>query len=177
MYCRFASPRRSGWVYWTYGGPLVLLGHNPETIERGLSVEKEPHPEQIPPGIPSELLQRRRDIQQVVARLIAVNAKVGVAKALFFTQISLTSLGGSAGSQLNSVFAGPRAYWYASSSLSQPIFEGSRIRNNYRLTLAQRQEMVLAYQNTILNALKDVSNSLVAYQETRVRRTELEAQV
>ncbi len=155
----------------------VLLGHNPGTIERGLSVEKQPHPEQIPVGIPSQLLERRPDIQQAEAKLIAGNARIGVAKAQFFPNISLTSLGGSVSSQLNSVFDAKNSYWYASASLAQPIFSGGRIRNNYRLSVAQQQEMILAYRNTILNALKDVSNSLVAYQETRGRRVELAAQV
>jgi len=155
----------------------VLLGHNPGTIERGLSVEKQPHPEQIPVGIPSQLLERRPDIQQAEAKLIAGNARIGVAKAQFFPNISLTSFGGSVSSQLNSVFDAKNSYWYASTSLTQPIFSGGRIRNNYRLSVAQQQEMILAYRNTILNALKDVSNSLVAYQETRGRRVELAAQV
>jgi len=155
----------------------VLLGHNPGTIERGLSVEKQPHPEQIPVGIPSQLLERRPDIQQAEAKLIAGNARIGVAKAQFFPNISLTSFGGSVSSQLNSVFDAKNSYWYASTSLTQPIFSGGRIRNNYRLSVAQQQEMILAYRNTILNALKDVSNTLVAYQETRGRRAELAAQV
>jgi multidrug efflux system outer membrane protein len=155
----------------------VLLGHNPGDVERGLSVAEQPHPEEIPVGIPSKLLEQRPDIQQAEGKLIAANARIGVAKAQFFPQISLTSLGGSASSQLQSVFAGRNAYWYASASLTQPIFEGGRIRNNYRFSVAQQQEMVFAYRNTILNALKDVSNSLVAYRETRERRAELVAQV
>jgi multidrug efflux system outer membrane protein len=155
----------------------VLLGHNPGTIERGMPVEKQPHPEQIPLGIPSQLLERRPDIQLAEAKLIAANARIGVAKAQFFPQISLTSLGGSASSQLESVFAGANAYWFAAASLTQPIFDGGRIGNNYRLSVAQQQEMILAYRNTILNALKDVSNSLVTYQETSARRVELAAQV
>ncbi|MGH9774287.1 MAG: efflux transporter outer membrane subunit [Candidatus Acidiferrales bacterium] len=155
----------------------VLLGHNPGDVERGLSVAEQPHPEEIPVGIPSELLEQRPDIQQAEAKLIAANARIGVAKAQFFPQISLTSLGGSASSQLQSVFAGQNAYWYVSASLTQPIFEGGRIRNNYRFSVAQQQEMLFAYRNTILNALKDVSNSLVAYRETREHRAELVAQV
>ena len=155
----------------------VLLGHSPGTIDRGLSVGEQPHPDEIPVGIPSALLERRPDIQQAEAKLIAANARIGVAKAQFFPNISLTSLGGSVSSQLNSVFDGKNSYWYASASLTQPIFAGGRIRNNYRLSVAQQQEMVLAYRNTILNALKDVSNSLVAYQETRGHRVELAAQV
>lgn len=89
----------------------------------------------------------------------------------------MTGLGGSASSQLTTLFSGQNAYWYVSGSLTQPIFEGGRIRNNYRLSQAQRGEMDLEYRKTILNALKDVSNALVAYRETRNAREELSAQV
>jgi multidrug efflux system outer membrane protein len=155
----------------------LLLGHNPEGIERGLPVDRQPHPPEVPPGVPSELLERRPDIQQAEARLIAANARIGVAKAQFFPQISLTSLGGSASNQLKTIFAGANAYWYAASSLSQPVFDGGRIRNNYRLSQAQEQEMVLTYRRTVLNALKEVANSLVTYEETREFRKEQEALV
>ena len=80
-----------------------------------------------------------------------------MAKAQFFPQISLTSLGGSASSQLQSIFSGKNSYWYAAGSLSEPIFEGGRIRSNYHLSQAQEQEMLLEYRKAILNALKDVS--------------------
>jgi multidrug efflux system outer membrane protein len=155
----------------------ILLGHNPESIDRGLPIEEQPHPQEIPVGVPSQLLQRRPDIEQAEAKLIAANARIGVARAQYFPQISLTSLGGAASNQLNSIFSGPSAYWYAAGSISQPIFEGGRIRSNYRLSQAQEQEMVLQYQKTILNALRDVSNSLVSYKETRERREEQSEQV
>jgi len=148
----------------------ILLGHNPEGIERGLNVADQPHPQEIPTGVPSELLERRPDIQQAEATLIAANARIGVAKAQFFPQISLTSLGGSASNQLQSIFSGKNAYWYAAGSLSEPIFDGGRIRSNYHLSQAQEAEMVLEYRKTILNALKDVSDSLVTYKETHERR-------
>jgi len=150
----------------------ILLGHPPQEIDRGLKIEDEPHPVQIPTGLPSELLERRPDIQQAEAALIAANARIGVAKAQFFPQISLTSVGGSASNQLQSIFDGKNAYWYAAASLSQPIFAGGRIRNNYRLSQAEQQETLTSYQKAILNALKDVSDSLTAYQETRNRRDE-----
>ena len=155
----------------------ILLGHNPESIDRGLAIEEQPHPQEIPVGVPSELLQRRPDIEQAEAKLVAANARIGVARAQYFPQISLTSLGGAASNQLNSIFSGPNAYWYAAGSISQPIFEGGRIRSNYRLSQAQEQEMLLQYQKTILNALRDVSNSLVSYKETRERREEQSEQV
>jgi multidrug efflux system outer membrane protein len=155
----------------------VLLGHNPESIDRGLSVEEQPHPQQIPVGVPSQLLERRPDVQQAEAKLVAANARIGVARAQYFPQISLTSLGGAASNQLNTIATGPNAYWYAAGSISEPIFDGGRIRSNYRLSKAQEQEMLLEYQKTILNSLKDVSNSLVSYKETRERREEQSEQV
>ena len=131
----------------------------------------------MPTGIPSQLLERRPDIQRAEAILIAANARIGVAKAQFFPQISLTSLGGSASNQLQGIFSGKNAYWYAAGSLSEPLFDGGRIRSNYRLSQAQQQEMVLEYKKSILNALKDVSNSLVSYKETREQREEQSALV
>lgn len=155
----------------------ILLGHDPEMIERGLPVDEQPHPLQVPVGVPSQLLERRPDIQQAEANLIAANARIGVAKAQFFPNISLTSLGGSASNQLQSVFSGKNTYWYAAASLSEPIFDGGRIRSNYHLSQAQEQEMLLQYKKTILNALKDVSNSLVTYKESREGREAKSAQV
>lgn len=155
----------------------ILLGRNPDGIDRGLAVDAQPHPQEVPAGLPSALLERRPDVQQAEARLIAANARIGVAKAQFFPNISLTSLGGSASSQLNSIFAGKNAYWYAAASLSQPIFDSGRIRNNYHLSQAAQQEMLYEYQKAVLNALRDVSNSLVAYKETREYREEKTAQV
>jgi outer membrane protein TolC len=83
------------------------LGHNPEAIDRGLLVEEQPHPEQIPVGVPSQLLERRPDVQQAEAKLIAANARIGVARAQYFPQISLTSLGGAASTQLNAIATDP----------------------------------------------------------------------
>jgi multidrug efflux system outer membrane protein len=155
----------------------VLLGQNPGDVDRGLPVDKQPHPQQIPVGVPSQLLERRPDVQQAEAKLVAANARIGVARAQYFPQISLTSLGGAASNQLNAIATGPNAYWYAAGSISEPIFDGGRIRSNYRLSKAQEQETLLDYQKTILNALKDVSNSLISYKETRERRERQDEQV
>lgn len=150
----------------------VLLGRNPGPIDRGLGINQQPHPSRVPTGVPSELLERRADIQQAEAKLIAANARIGVARAQFFPQISLTSMGGSASNQLNSVLAGANTYWYATGSITEPIFDAGRIRNNYRMSKAQQQEMLISYHKTILGAFKDVSDSLIAYREIRKRREE-----
>lgn len=150
----------------------VLLGHAPEGIDRGITIENQPHPAGVPSGLPSALLERRPDIRQAEAALMAANARVGVARAQYFPQISLTSMGGSASNQLQNLFDSKNAYWYAAGSLSQPIFAGGRIRSNYRYSQAQQQEMIAQYQKTILNAFKEVSDSLAAYKETQNRREE-----
>lgn len=155
----------------------ILLGRNPGPVDRGLPVSEQPHPEQVPVGVPSDLLERRPDVQQAEQKLIAANARIGVARAQYFPQISLTSLGGAASNQLNSILTGPASYWYASGSITEPIFDGGRIRNNYRLSQAQQKEMLLTYQSTILAALKDVSNALISYHETRERRAREAEQV
>jgi outer membrane protein, multidrug efflux system len=155
----------------------LLLGRPPSSMVRGRSVADQAHPLHIPVGLPSELLERRPDIQQAEARLKAANARIGVARAQYFPQLSLTGSGGVTSDQLQSVFTGPATYWFAAASLSQPIFEGGRIRSNYQLSQAQRDEMVLAYRKTILSALKEVSNALTAYQETGTKRKEQLAQV
>lgn len=148
----------------------TLLGHNPKSIDRGLPIDQQPHPQELPVGLPSQLLERRPDIQQAEGRLIAANARIGVARAQYFPQISLTSMGGTGSNQLNAMFHGANAYWYASGSVTEPLFDAGRIRNNYRLSQAQEQEMVFVYRKAILNALEDVSNSLVSYRLTRDRR-------
>ncbi len=96
----------------------VLLGHNPGPIERGLPIAEQPHPDEVPTGVPSQLLERRPDIQQAEATLMAANARVGVARAQFFPQMSLTGLGGSSSNQLTTLFAGQSAFWYAAGTLT-----------------------------------------------------------
>jgi multidrug efflux system outer membrane protein len=155
----------------------ILLGHDPEDIPRGVGVDQQPHPQEVPVGIPSQLLERRPDIQEAEAKLIAANARIGVAKAQFFPNISLTSLGGATSNQLQSVFSNKSGYWYAAASLSEPIFDAGHIRNNYHLSQAQQQETLLEYRKSILSALRDVSDALVSYKETREAQEQTSAQV
>jgi multidrug efflux system outer membrane protein len=148
----------------------ILLGRNPGPIIRGASERNWPQPEQIPAGIPSQLLERRPDIQQAEAELIAANADVGVAKAQLFPQVSLSGTGGTASSQLKGLVDGKNLYWYESGNLTQPIFDAGRLRNNLRLSEAQKQEEVLAYQRTIKQAFEGVSNALIGLQKFREYR-------
>src|SRR6202166_718634 len=145
----------------------TLLGNNPGPIARGMKLTEQPHPPDVPAGLPSSLLERRPDIRESEAQLIAANAQIGVAKAAYFPQISLTATAGYQSSALTGLFAGPAGLWSFGGSLVQPIFTGGRIRSNVRLTEARKQELVLAYQQTIQQAFRGVSDSLVEYHKDR----------
>jgi multidrug efflux system outer membrane protein len=154
----------------------TLLGQNPQSIARGKKLTEQPHPPEVPAGLPSSLLERRPDIRQAEQQLIAANAQIGVAKAAYFPQISLTASGGYQSSALTGLFAGPAGLWTFGGSAVQPIFEGGRIRNQVRFTEAQRQEATLFYQRTVQQAFRDVSDSLIAYrksQEFRIQQEQL----
>ena len=126
-----------------------------------------PQPEQVPTGIPSQILERRPDIQQAEAELVAANADVGVAKAQLFPQISLSGMAGVASSQLKGLVDGKNTYWLTSGNLTQPIFDAGRLRNNLRLSEAQKQEQVLTYQRTIKQAFQSVSDALIGLEKFR----------
>ena len=145
----------------------TLLGNNPGPIARGLPLIEQPHPPEVPAGLPSSLLERRPDIREAEQQLVAANAQIGVAKAAYYPNISLTANAGYASSALTSLFTGPAGWWAFGGSLMQPIFAGGRIKSGVRYTEAQKQEFLLMYQKTIQEAFLGVSDSLVAYQKDR----------
>jgi outer membrane protein, multidrug efflux system len=128
---------------------------------------EQPQAPKVPAGLPSSLLERRPDIRESEENLIAANAQMGVARSAYFPQISLTSTAGFETPALTSLFTGPAGLWNFGASLTQPIFEGGRIKSNVRFTEAQREQFLLAYQQTIQGAFCDVSNALVAYRKNR----------
>jgi multidrug efflux system outer membrane protein len=145
----------------------TLLGQNPGPIARGLKLTEQPHVPEVPAGIPSNLLERRPDIREAEAELVSANAQIGVARAAYFPQISLTASSGFESTALTSLFAGPAGFWSFGGALTQPIFAGGRIKSRVRLTEARKQEMVLTYQRTIQQAFRGVSDSLVEYRKDR----------
>jgi len=154
----------------------TLLGQNPQSIPRGRKLLDQPHPLEVPAGLPSSLLERRPDIRQAEQQLIAANAQIGVAKAAYFPQISLTADGGYQSSALTGLFAGPAGFWSIGGSAVQPVFEGGRIRNRVRFAEAQTQEATVFYERTIQQAFRDVSDALIAYrksQEFRIQQEQL----
>jgi len=145
----------------------VLLGQNPGPIPRGKALVDTRIPPTVPAGLPSALLERRPDIQAAEQQLVAANARIGVARAAYFPQITLTAVGGFQSSALTSLFTGPAGLWSFGGQLLQPIFNRGRIRSNVRLTEAQKQEAVLVYQSTIQQSFREVSDSLIAYRKNQ----------
>jgi multidrug efflux system outer membrane protein len=145
----------------------TLLGNNPGAIARGAKLTEQPHVPEIPAGLPSSLIERRPDIREAEAQLIAANAQIGVAKSAYFPQISLTATGGSQSSALTSLFTGPAGLWSFGGSLVQPIFAGGRIRSGVKISEARQQEALLTYRQTIQQAFRGVSDGLVEYHKDR----------
>jgi len=154
----------------------ILLGRNPGPVSRGLTLVDQPHMAEVPTGLPSALLERRPDVRRAEENLVAANANVGVAKAAFFPQISLTGTFGAQSTSLTSFLQGPATFWAVGGQIAQPIYNGGRIRSTYRLAWAQRDEAELSYKQTVQQAFGDVANSLVGYNQSRLFRMKLQEQ-
>lgn len=152
----------------------ILLGNNPAAIPRGTELTAQIHPPEIPPGLPSSLLERRPDIRQAEQRMVAANAQIGVARAAYFPQISLTATPGFQSSALASLFNGSSGLWTFSGSIAQPIFTAGKLRSGVRLAEAQQQETLLTYQQTIQGAFRGVSDALVGYRKDQEFRAQQE---
>jgi multidrug efflux system outer membrane protein len=152
----------------------ILLGQNPGAIPRGRALTEQPVPESVPAGLPSELLERRPDVREAEANVMAANAQIGVAKAAFFPSLSLTGTGGLESNVLHHFLQQPSQTWNAGFNITQPIFEGGALRSQLRLARAQWQESVLSYEQTVQDDLQQVSNGLVAYQKDRKFREQQE---
>jgi multidrug efflux system outer membrane protein len=154
----------------------TLLGNYPQTLPRGLPLADQPLPPGVPPGLPSSLLERRPDIRQAEQILIAQNAEIGVAKAQFFPQISLTGAGGGAFGRSNlfsSLMSSQTSIWSYGVAVSQPIFTGGALRGNLHVAEAQHEQALTAYKQAIQFAFRDVSDALIGYQklhEVRLRQ-------
>jgi outer membrane protein, multidrug efflux system len=154
----------------------VLVGRNPGPINRGIGLTEQPHMPEIPAGLPSTLLQQRPDVRQAEMFLVSANANVGVAKAAFFPQFALTGQFGAQSTSITSFLQGPATFWSVGGQLLQPLYEGGRIRANYQLAWAKRDEAELAYKQSVQLAVADVSNSLVGYAQSRQYRAKIQEQ-
>jgi NodT family efflux transporter outer membrane factor (OMF) lipoprotein len=145
----------------------LLQGAEPSAQARGKKLDEIPVPAQAPPGLPSALLERRPDIRQAEQNLIAANAQIGAARALYFPQISLTAFAGGQSRYLADIATAPARVYSVAPTAVQTIFNMGQTRNRVRFTEAQKREMLVNYQRTIYTALREVSDALVAFDRLR----------
>lgn len=144
----------------------VILGRNPGPIARGRSIEDLTLPS-VPEGLPSEILERRPDLRQAELNLIAANARIGATKALYYPNISLTGLFGSASDAVGNLFTGPAELWNYSAAAVVPLFTGGGIAGQVRIAEARQQQALLGYQRAIRVAFQEVDDALIAAQKSR----------
>src|SRR5262245_20738863 len=152
----------------------LLLGKNPGPETRGRPLTEQQTPPEVPAGLPSVLLERRPEIVAAEQLLIAANANIGVAKAAYFPQITLTEEYGYQSTALANLFSGSRRLWSFVPQLTQPIFTAGRITSGVELAEAQQRSALAQYENAIQTAFRDVSNALIQYQDVREVRAQRE---
>src|SRR5712692_11955336 len=138
----------------------ILLGRSPAPIPRGMPMYEQAVVPTVPAGLPAALLERRPDLRQAEQKLVGANANIGVAKAAFFPQLSLTALFGRASPEVSALTGGTATIWAVAGMLSGPIFEGGKNLSNYRVSKAQWEQAKLQYEQAVLTALRDVSDAL-----------------
>ena len=154
----------------------ILLGNYPQSVTRGRPLVEQTLPPEVPPGMPSSLIERRPDIREAEQNLVAANAEIGVAKAQFFPQIALTGSGGGSfgrSSAFSSLISSQVGIWSYGAQVSQPIFTGGALRGNLRVAKSQNQQALISYRQTIQRAFGDVSDALIGYEkfhQVRVRQ-------
>ena len=152
----------------------VLLGRPPDAIARGSVLTDQHFPPAVPAGLPAALLERRPDVAQAEDALIAANANVGAAKALFFPSISLTGILGGVSHELSNLAKADASVWSLGGGLFQPLFQGGRIKHNYEAAKARFDQALAQYQKAALNGYREVADSLVTIEKLRETQAEQE---
>ena len=152
----------------------VLIGRNPGPIVRGLPLDQQTMPPDIPVGLPSELLQRRPDVLASEATLAAQTARIGVAEALRWPSISLTGSLGFESDDLSTLTDSGSDFWSVGGSILQPLFNSGRNRDRVAAEVARTEQALLTYEQTVLRAFAEVEDALVA---VRTYRREHEARI
>ncbi len=153
----------------------LLLGRLPGPVERGAAlVDQKAYAPAVPAGLPASLLERRPDVLEAEQLLVAANADVGVARALFFPTISLSGLLGGASHDLDDLFDADATVWSLAGGIFQPIFQGGRIRQNYAATQARFEQALAQYQKAALNAYRESADALVTIATLAAARVEQE---
>ena len=146
----------------------LLLGGYPGDVPRGLGVAEQWQPDDVPAGLPSDLLLRRPDVRAAEQSLIAANANIGVARAAYFPAISLTGALGVQSDELSDLFdTGISKAWSFSPNLAAPIFNAGKIRANVRVAEAQRKQALADYEKAIQTAFREVADALAGVRYLR----------
>lgn len=155
----------------------VLLGRNPGSIVRGTGLEEQPLPPQVPAGLPSTLLERRPDILEAEQLLVSSNARIGEAKALLFPNITLTGFFGWETTEFSNLVTSPAKTWSIGLNLLQPIFNAGKNKRNVEIQESRNRQQLYAYESTILQAFREVEDSLTDYQKFGEQRVSQAARV
>lgn len=147
-------------------GLNVLLGRNPGPIERGKALDGLMLPA-VPAGLPSQLLERRPDLRQAEQNLVAANARIGVAKALYFPTISLTGSYGVESLDLSKLFTGPAKMWSYAMPINIPVFTAGAIAGQVKAAEAVREQNLIKYQQVIQQAFREVEDALIDQRKSR----------
>jgi multidrug efflux system outer membrane protein len=148
----------------------LLQGSAPGAQARGRKLEEIPVPAQIPAGMPADLLARRPDIREAEQNLVAANAEIGAARALYFPQLSLSAFAGGQSRSLLQLATGPARVYSVAPGAVESIFHAGQIRSQVRLSEAQQRELLIAYQRSIYTALREVADALVSFDRLREQR-------
>lgn len=155
----------------------LLIGRPPAPIPRGQILTEQSMPPVLESGLPLRLLERRPDVVQAEQALVAANADVGAAKALFFPNISITAFTGGLSRDFNDLGSGDAAIWSAGSSVLQPLFHGGAIRFNYEAYKARFDQSLAQYQKAVQNSFRETADAIVTIDKTRAVRLEVEKSV
>jgi len=150
----------------------ILIGKNPGPIETKVKLLEDAIPFEVPAGLPSALLERRPDVLSAEQRLRAANAQIGVAMAAYFPQIGLTTFFGKLSTPLSILSSGMTNAWSIGVSVAGPIFQAGAIRAQNRQAVAAWQEARAEYEQTALNAFRDVSDALISREKYDAARME-----
>lgn len=153
----------------------LLLGESPNAVLRGRGLTEQQLAPEVPPGLPSALLERRPDIRAAEQDLIAANAQIGVARAAYFPTLSLSGALGGASTQLSSLFSGPAALWNLTPQITQPIFTAGRLKSSVKFAEAEHERVLIHYEKTIQTTFTETSDALIAHQRFRESRAKQEA--
>lgn len=148
----------------------TLLGRNPGGIPRGRALEELELPAAVPAGLPSELLDRRPDLRQAEEQLVSANARIGSAKALLYPSIALTGSFGWESTELGDLFESPAQSWSIGANLLQPIFNAGQNQRRVEVTESQQRQALYAYERSVLQAFREVEDSLVGFRQAGLRR-------